>query len=636
MSRFLKTIPGKGLLYAMVLITGILTLLCIGGAAYMIESDYYIKSEEEIERDYEQEFVISGMRDAFWDHLSYETGSLYRDTSDTRGNLLYRIMNEEGDILVASSVQPSSYDYTLYTIVTKEKNTTTDDYGYYCSGIFYNYDDYQAAKNNSLDITYIIECSIDKNYGYTDGIWLFHRVHHDLYQLKIAIYPIAAASVILFIISFAALMHVAGRRPDTDEIVPWYFHKVPFDIILIPALITTGIVITCSNGDEAIALAFVLFMGLFLPLLCMSAAVRIKTHTLIRNTIIFRVLMLLWKAVRAFGRFILNVICNTKLLFKSLIALAVLFLGALFVLVVRDFDYQIVLLGIGMVVLASLTLFVTLQINKLKKGAEELASGNFDHTIETDHMLPEIRKHADALNSIAGAQKIALDEKMRSERMKTELITNVSHDIKTPLTSIINYADLISKEDVGDKAKEYSEVLVRQSERLKRLLEDLIEASKAATGNIEIEPSPCDAAVFITQTSGEYEEKIIKSDLTLHTDLPSEEISIMADGRRMQRIFDNLMNNICKYSMPGTRVYLALRKEGNEAVFEFKNTSKEALNMSEEELMERFTRGDSSRNTEGSGLGLSIAKNLTELQGGTMRIMTDGDLFKAVLRFKTI
>ena len=225
---------------------------------------------------------------------------------------------------------------------------------------------------------------------------------------------------------------------------------------------------------------------------------------------------------------------------------------------------------------------------------------------------------------------------MRSERMKTELITNVSHDIKTPLTSIINYADLISKEDSGDKTREYSEVLIRQSERLKRLLEDLIEASKAATGNIEIEPSPCDAAVFITQTAGEYEDKIKKSELVLLTDLPSEEIRIMADGRRMQRIFDNLMNNICKYSMPGTRVYLTLRKDGNEAVFEFKNTSREALNLSEEELMERFTRGDSSRNTEGYGLGLSIAKNLTELQGGKMRILTDGDLFKAVLSFKTI
>ena len=167
-------------------------------------------------------------------------------------------------------------------------------------------------------------------------------------------------------------------------------------------------------------------------------------------------------------------------------------------------------------------------------------------------------------------------------------------------------------------------------------MEDLIEASKAATGNIEIEAVPCDAGIFISQTAGEYEERLKRSELTLNSAVPSEEIRIMADGRRMQRVFDNLMNNICKYSMPGTRVYLTLKREGDEALFEFKNTSKEELNMSEEELTERFTRGDSSRNTEGSGLGLAIAKNLTELQGGKMKIMTDGDLFKTILRFKTI
>ena len=284
-----------------------------------------------------------------------------------------------------------------------------------------------------------------------------------------------------------------------------------------------------------------------------------------------------------------------------------------------------------------LLIFIALQLDKLKKGAQELAEGHFDHVVETKGMLPELKKHAINLNSMASAQKIALEEKLKSERMKTELITNVSHDIKTPLTSIINYADLISKEEAtSEKTKEYSEVLIRQSVRLKRLLEDLVEASKASTGNLEVDLQPCDAQVFVTQSAGEYEEKFKEYNLTLITNVPEQSIRIMADGRRMQRIFDNLMNNACKYSLPGTRVYVDLSETDKDAVFTFKNTSKEQLNMSEEELMERFTRGDSSRNTEGSGLGLSIAGTLAELQNGKLRLTTDGDLFKATLTLPKI
>ena len=252
-------------------------------------------------------------------------------------------------------------------------------------------------------------------------------------------------------------------------------------------------------------------------------------------------------------------------------------------------------------------------------------------------MVADLRSHGENLNSIAVGMNRAVDERMRSERFKTELITNVSHDIKTPLTSIINYADLIAREPTdNEKIHEYCEVLTRQSERLKKLIEDLVEASKASTGNVEAQLAPCQISVLLTQAAGEYEKRLAAAELTLVTQQMDENVRIMADGRLLWRVLDNIMNNACKYAQPGTRVYLTLAREGGEAVISLKNISREALGIPAEELLERFVRGDSSRTTEGSGLGLSIAQSLTELQGGRLELSIDGDLFTVTLRFPGI
>ena len=217
------------------------------------------------------------------------------------------------------------------------------------------------------------------------------------------------------------------------------------------------------------------------------------------------------------------------------------------------------------------------------------------------------------------------------------LITNVSHDIKTPLTSIINYVDLLKKEEITQpKAQEYIEVLERQSARLKKLIEDLMEASKASTGNIAVELELCDINILLTQTIGEFEEKLNSKELSLVIDQSLENIFIMADNRHIWRIFDNLMNNICKYGQPGTRVYINIEATEKEVTIIFRNTSGYQLNISSDELLERFVRGDSSRHTEGSGLGLSIAQNLAELMGGSLKLHVDGDLFKVILAFPRV
>ena len=246
--------------------------------------------------------------------------------------------------------------------------------------------------------------------------------------------------------------------------------------------------------------------------------------------------------------------------------------------------------------------------------------------------LPELKRHAANLNSVQQGIQQAVEEKMKSERLKTQLITNVSHDIKTPLTSIVNYVDLLKKEEMpSDSAREYLEVLDRQSQRLRKLTEDLVEASKASTGNIPVSLAPTDLNVLLSQVCGEYQQRLEKQVLEPVLSLCEPRAAAMADGRLLWRVLDNLMSNICKYAMPGTRVYLTTEREGDTARMVVRNISRYPLNISADELTERFVRGDSSRSTEGSGLGLSIATSLMSLQGGDFRLTIDGDLFKVTL-----
>lgn len=279
-------------------------------------------------------------------------------------------------------------------------------------------------------------------------------------------------------------------------------------------------------------------------------------------------------------------------------------------------------------------LYIGWEYRKQAKACSELARGNVDAKVDTKHMIWDLKTQGENINAIADSINLAVEERMKSERMKAELITNVSHDIKTPLTSIINYVDLLSKEEIeSEKAKEYIEVLSRQSDKLKRLIVDLIEASKASTGNLEIHAEEIDVRMALLQVTGEYEEKLQQAGVELLLNIPEEGIMIQADGRYLFRIFDNLMTNIKKYSLNHTRAYIDLKTEGQDVLIIFKNISKDILNVSGEEFTERFYRGDASRNTEGNGLGLAIVKSLVELMNGSIRVIVDGDLFKVEIRF---
>ena len=293
-----------------------------------------------------------------------------------------------------------------------------------------------------------------------------------------------------------------------------------------------------------------------------------------------------------------------------------------------------ILWGAEKAVLTILALRTADSITRLRTSGQELAGGNLGYQIPLEGMNGELLRFAQDMNAISHVVADAVEDRMKSEHLKTELITNVSHDIKTPLTSIINYADLIGRNPLdSEKTEEYARVLYRQSTRLKKLIEDLMEVSKAATGNLEVHLERCQAGVLLSQAMGEYEQRLQEKEIDLIVRQGQEPVWIMADTRMLWRIFDNLMTNICKYAQSGTRVYLLLETQEDQAVLTFKNISSLPLDVDAAELMERFVRGDRSRHTEGNGLGLAIARSLTELQGGTMQLITDGDLFKVILSF---
>lgn len=269
----------------------------------------------------------------------------------------------------------------------------------------------------------------------------------------------------------------------------------------------------------------------------------------------------------------------------------------------------------------------------LLDAAKRMRGGDLESKVEEKYLVGCFREFADELNGLADVAMVAAQNQLKSERMKTELITNVSHDIKTPLTSIINYVDLLGKPHTAEEGKTYVEVLSRQSQRLKKLIDDLMEMSKASTGNVQVEIARIDAVEAVTQALGEFSDKLTAAGLTPVFHQSEEAIFLLADGRLLWRAMSNVLSNAVKYALPGTRLYVDVSAAGDKAIISFKNISGAQLNISAEELMERFVRGDSSRNTEGSGLGLNIAKSLMELQKGQLQLLVDGDLFKVTLVF---
>ena len=468
------------------------------------------------------------------------------------------------------------------------------------------------------------------------------------YELRYVSIAVLVVSLILEAFVFVFLLSAAGHHGETGEIRPSFIDKIPFDLYT-ALTVFAGIFLIAAMAEVSysntamLVVVLIAALGVIAALIsllwCMSLAVRIKLGTTIKSCIIYRV-----------GAWCLRLIKKVFYSFKDglkaipmfpravLIIAAILFVEFLWLAIAGTSPgKQLFGWFIERAVLVLATLYVLLSMKQLLEAGQRIAKGELDCKVDTSKLRGPFKEHGEDLNSITDGMNRAVGERMKSERFRTELITNVSHDIKTPLTSIINYVDLLEKEQPeNEKMREYLEVLDRQSAKLKKLIDDLLEASKASSGSLSVNLTECELGILLDQMAGEYSEKLSAAGLELILTKPEESVKIMADGRHMWRIFDNLLNNICKYAQRGTRVYLDLTADALKAAVTFRNISATRLNISGDELTERFVRGDSSRNTEGSGLGLSIAQSLAQLQKGALDITVDGDLFKVVLRFDRI
>lgn len=332
---------------------------------------------------------------------------------------------------------------------------------------------------------------------------------------------------------------------------------------------------------------------------------------------------------KALGRSLSRMYSMLPLIWQWLVAIPLLFF--LLLINIGSASPAGILLRMGIVLLA--TVYLASAFGTLLAGARRMCDGDLETKVDDKMLVGCFREFAESLNGLSDAAVAAAREQSKSERMRSELITNVSHDIKTPLTSIINYVDLLQMPHTPEQEKEYLAVLSRQSARMKKLIDDLMEMSKAASGSLNVDIIQLDAGETINQALGEFTDKLAAADLTPVFHQPEKPVLMMADGRLAWRAMSNLLSNAVKYALPGTRLYIDLNRSGQNVMISMKNISREQLNVSADELMERFVRGDLSRNTEGSGLGLNIAKNLMELQKGQLQLLVDGDLFKATLIF---
>ena len=459
----------------------------------------------------------------------------------------------------------------------------------------------------------------------------------------------AVVGGVLGALALALLVYGAGYRRNEDGTLalPWLDRRVSSDLLGVGMAVVA--ILWCLLGGldvssaaerslSVLPIGHLIGTGVVVALLAMGCVSLVRRHRarVLRENLTFRRYRGKIPHPRDLWHRFLHFFLQFWAAGLCFVGLCILEFICLYMYQATMDESAVLVWGVLKVLEGILVIYVILAMKEIRAGGDQLAAGNLDYQVPTNRLYGEFRKHGENLNNLRGGIQHAVEEQMKSERMKTELITNVSHDIKTPLTSIVNYVDLLQKPHTPQEGEQYLEVLARQSQRLKKLTEDLVEMSKASSGNIPVNLAPVNVVELVNQALAEYEEKLKKAQLPVVFTARQSEILTMADGRLFWRVLDNLLGNCVKYAQPGTRVYVDVVKYEKKVMISMKNVSRAELNLPAEELMERFVRGDCARNTEGSGLGLNIAKTLMELQKGKLNLVIDGDLFKAVLLFDNL
>ena len=522
-------------------------------------------------------------------------------------------------------------------------------------------DYYDAANERYVRVQYVTELLDDYTvqlyilegaYSY-DAPWLLLQ---GLYPMRYHLFWVFGGSLLVFIILAVLLCCCAGRKPGRDGVRPGGLNRLPLDLYtagagcaLLLLLQVSGYLVNALLYEmPQLMLYLLVLVGALgsLTVVCLlfawASQLKAPDRYWLKNTLIGRVLWWIGKGIYWIFRALHSLLRLLPVAWQWVLTAAAMgFVPmVLFLLYLGNMDYntvaEVLFLLLFLVSLAAdvaVVLYGAYCFGTLMKGVRRMSRGDLGAKIPLKRLLSCFRDFALHLNTLSDTISVAAERQMRSERMKTELITNVSHDIKTPLTSIINFVDLLQKPHTTTQEQEYLEVLSRQSAQMKKLIEDLMELSKANSGSITVNPQRVDAAEAVNQALGEFADKLEAARLTPVFHRPQGPIYMYADGRHVWRVLANLLSNAVKYALPGTRLYIDLMEAEHSVVLSLKNVSRAELNISADELMERFVQGDASRKSEGSGLGLNIAKSLMEVQKGQLQLLLDGDLFKVTLTF---
>lgn len=601
--------------------------------------------------------ALLGENDPYYDEYTYNEEN---DENDTVENDTDSVLTADGKSITTQDIMygdyyPSSVE-KLYFDDTDEIGSSSGNG--YC--LVLSYDAYSFI--NITGKCYVdVEAAVDNIKASNPEMVQYIGVWNT--KSKGILAGFAVVLLLCIVMSIFSMVN-AGVKTGKETITLGRFERTPTELVLAMAVcsaaaavgicVESGIASMCVNqyrnytfeSENIFVSENIQYIAFLVPVACLysvalfffnNIVAKVKAGTFLADCLIVRALKWIARKTKACFRYVKSHMSLTQkgvwayicITIVEIIFVAILAAGSM-----RGLLWVVIYIVLKWLCIVGIVAYF-IQTQELYKCAKEMAEGNLDRKADTSKMFWVFRAHGEHLNQISDGMSKAVEARMKSEHLKTELITNVSHDIKTPLTSIINYVDLLQKDDMDEKTRqEYIEVLSRQSARLKKLIEDLVEASKASTGNIQINWAEIDANMLLEQAVAEYEDKLANAGLKVVFTRSEVPAVIRADGQHLWRVFDNLLANISKYAMPGTRVYASVIHETGSVRIEFKNISREALNVSSDELMERFVRGDSSRNTEGSGLGLSIANSLCTLMRADFKLSIDGDLFKAVIEFK--